>query len=171
MKIGESVLIGRRGVINTGCYLEIGAYTITGPNVYIGDVDHNYRNNLTHPILLQGITEGRKLVVEENCWLAMNCVVTGNLTIGRGSVVGANSVLNRDVPVFSVVDGNPAKILRMYDPIEEDWIRVIDKKDMDAVLKNREIKALPSRKEYKKLLDKHGFKRVPPTVSGPGIRE
>ena len=42
--------------------------------------------------------------------------------IGRGSVVGANSVVSRSVPPFSVVSGNPAKVVKQYDPVKKAWV-------------------------------------------------
>lgn len=163
--LGPCVLIGRRGVINTGGHLEIGAYTALGPNVYVGDADHVY-TKINVPLLAAGATTGRSLTVEENCWLAMNCVVSGRLTIGRGSVVGANSVVTRDVPPFSVVVGNPAKIVKMYDPVCEIWMPIRTPKNQNRVLRNRQKKPFPSREAYLKTLRAHGFKQVYPIVAG-----
>jgi acetyltransferase-like isoleucine patch superfamily enzyme len=165
MQIGTAVLIGRRGVVNTAGHLEIGDYTITGPNVYIGDADHDYRN-IQVPILAGGVTDGRCVVVEENCWLAMNSVVSGYLTVGRGSVIGANSVLTRDVPPFSVVVGNPARIVKMYDPSCKTWLPVRSEKEQQKILANRRRNPLPTREQYRRQLARHGFNGVPPIVAG-----
>jgi acetyltransferase-like isoleucine patch superfamily enzyme len=166
LQIGRCVLVGRRSVISTGGNLEIGNYCIVAPNVYVGDVDHNYTNNINLPIILRGSTDYRSMVIEESCWLAMNCVVTGSLTLGRGCVVGANSVVNKDVPPFSVVAGNPAKIVKMYDPVTKDWVSTRSHDDQKRVLENREKVAIPSREEYKKLLDSANLDTIDPIVAG-----
>jgi acetyltransferase-like isoleucine patch superfamily enzyme len=166
MRIGKCVLIGRRDVISTGGMLEIGDYCILAPNVYVGDVDHAYQGDINVPILMRGTTDQRRLVIEESCWLAMNSVITGALTIGRGSVVGANSVLTRDVLPFTVVAGNPSTIIKMYDPVKEDWIRTAHPDDIKRINDNREKKPLPSRQEYRQILASYDFKQVPPIVAG-----
>jgi acetyltransferase-like isoleucine patch superfamily enzyme len=55
---------------------------------------------------------GRPLVIEAGAWIGNNCVVTGGITIGARSIIGANSVISRDVPPDSIVAGNPAKLQR-----------------------------------------------------------
>lgn len=169
LRIGRCVLIGRRSVVSTGGDLEIGDYCITAPNVYIGDVDHDYRNDITKPMLLRGSTDHRKMVIEESCWIAFNAVVTGPITLGRGSVVGANSVVNRDVPPFSVVAGNPAKIVKMYDPLTKDWVSVKSPEARDTIEQNREKVGIPTREEYRKILSANDFERVDPVVAGGGM--
>ncbi len=166
LRIGKCVLIGRRSVVSTGGELEIGDYCITAPNVYIGDVDHDYRNDINKPVLLRGSTDHRSMVVEESCWIAFNAVVTGNITIGRGSVVGANSVVNRDVPPFSVAAGNPSRIVKMYDPAKKDWVSVKGPEDIERIEKIREKEGIPSREEYKKILSQAEFDSVDPIVAG-----
>ena len=169
MKIGKSVLVGRRTMISTGGHLEIGDFTIMGPNVYIGDVDHDYTDNLKVPILCGGITDNRAVTIEENCWMATNSVVSGNLTLGRGSVVGANSVLTKDIPPFSVVVGNPAKIVRMYDTVTNSWNPIRSQEDIEQVLENRKKTGIPSRQEYRKTLSSAGLGNIPQFVGGGEI--
>jgi serine acetyltransferase len=50
----------------------------------------------------------------------------GELTVGRGSVVGANSVLRKAVPPLSITVGSPARVVRMFNPISEQWEPVND---------------------------------------------
>ena len=166
--LGKCVLIGRRGVINTAGFLEIGDYCTFGPNVYVGDADHDY-THIEVPLLMGGATANRKMVVEENCWFAMNSVISGNLTVGRGSVVGANSVVKRDVPPFSVVAGNPAKVVKMYDPVRKGWVSVRTDEDKATILANREKAGIYSREEYRTLLDRAGLEKIDPIVAGNGI--
>lgn len=167
LKIGKCVLIGRRSIVSSGGYLEIGDYTITGPNVYVSNVDHDYRN-INVPIYLGSLTAGRNLVVEENCWLAFNSVVVGNVTVGRGSVIGANAVVVKDVPPFSVVVGNIGRIVKMFDPSVKKWVPVKTEDDKQRVLENREKKGLPSRSEYRAILAKANLKEVNSVVAGGG---
>jgi acetyltransferase-like isoleucine patch superfamily enzyme len=95
------------------------------PNVLIMDHNHEF-SNPDLPILAQGVTEGGRVVIERNCWLGYGAVIVcthGELTIGRNSVIGANAVVTRSVPPFSVVGGNPAKLLRTYDQRARAWVK------------------------------------------------
>lgn len=167
MRIGKCVLIGRRGTISTAGYLEIGDYTTLAPNVFVSDADHEYKDIML-PVLSKGITANRSVCIEENCWFAINSVVTGNLTIGRGSVIGANAVVLKDVPPFSVVVGNPSRIVKMYDPLVQKWIPVRTADDCDQIMQNREKAGIPSREQYRMILSKSGMKNVSPIVAGRG---
>jgi len=166
LRIGRCVLIGRRNVISTGGQLEVGDYCIFAPNVYVGDVNHDYQNDIFKPMLLRGTTESCSVVIEESCWLAMNSVVTGNLTVGRGSVIGANTVVTHDVPPFSVVAGNPGKIIKMFDPTTKCWVLTKTEKDFQNVIENRKKAGIPSREEYRQVLASHKLEQVDPIVAG-----
>jgi len=167
MNIGKCVLIGRRSTISTAGYLEIGDYTTLAPNVYVSDADHDYKD-INIPIMAKGVTMNRCVRIEENCWLGLNSVVSGNLIIGRGSIVGANSVVLKDVPPFSVVVGNPAHIVKMYDPVLREWIITKTEDEQRKVTENRNRVPLPSREDYQIILSKSGFTKLPSIVAGRG---
>lgn len=65
--------------------------------------------------------------IGSGCWIGKNAVIVGNVRIGRNSVVGANSVVNRDVPDYCVVAGAPAVVVKRYDAILGSWVKVTDK--------------------------------------------
>ena len=54
----------------------------------------------------------RKIVIEDNCWIAGNVTVCGGVTIGSGSVIGAGSVVTRDIPSNVIAAGNPCRVIR-----------------------------------------------------------
>ena len=166
IKIGNIVCIGRRNTITSAGFLEIADFCMLAPNVYIGNADHIYETNHNTPILLTGVVKNKTLVIEENCWFGINSFVNGNLTIGRGSVISGNSVVLKDVPPFSVVVGNPARIVKMYDPVKNAWLRINKSDDLKIILANRESVKLPSREEYKKNLNKWGIQAVNPVLAG-----
>lgn len=151
VKIGDYVLIGRQSIISSAGRLEIGDYSVLAPRVYVSNADHNYIN-VNIPILEQGVTTGKKLIIEENCWLGVNSVISGNLTIHRGSVVGANSFVNKDVPPFSVVVGNPSKIVKMYNPKSDFWESIKNPTDIERILEIRSEIPLPDREGYNEIL-------------------
>lgn len=168
LKIGKSVLIGRRNVLSSGGCIEIGDYCIFAPNVYISDTDHLY-DNIEFPVVLQGVTKDRNVVIEENCWLGINVVVTGNLTIGRGSVVAANSVVITDIPPFCLVAGSPCRIVKMYNPQSKKWEKVKNKEQISEMINIREKYRIPTRDEYRKTLFKNAGLFVYPKMFGGNL--
>lgn len=55
------------------------------------------------------------IVIEDDVWVGMNCIVLPGVTIGRGSVIGAGSVVTKDIPPGTVAAGNPARVIRGAD--------------------------------------------------------
>jgi acetyltransferase-like isoleucine patch superfamily enzyme len=116
--------IGRRSVISAKNQIHIQRNTIFGPSVLIMDHNHAFEN-VTLPIAHQPMTPGGTIRIEQGCWIGFGAAIIcgrGELVIGRGSVVGANSVVTRSVPPYSVVSGNPAKIVKQYDPVKQAWV-------------------------------------------------
>lgn len=124
--LGNNVKIGRRCSISARNQIILEDSVLFGPQVLIMDHNHEFAN-IEVPIREQGVTEGGRIVIEKNCWFGFGAVVlcgSGELTIGRNSVVGANAVVTRSFPPYSVIGGNPAKLLRTFDSEEKQWVKV-----------------------------------------------
>jgi len=77
------------------------------------------------PIRDQGGTKSGTVVVEEGCWIGYGTAIVstqGELVIGKNSVVGANSLVTRSVPPYSVVTGNPARVVKHFDLEKGEWV-------------------------------------------------
>jgi acetyltransferase-like isoleucine patch superfamily enzyme len=159
LEIGRFTLIGRGGVITTSGRLQIGDFVVLGPDVYVADADHIFTDPM-QPILQQGVTTGRSVIIEENCWLGIHAKIFGDLTVGRGSIVAAGSIVRKSVPPFAVVAGVPAKVVKLYDFSVREWRPVRDESELADMLQMRELHPVPERNAYHDIL--HRENRVAP---------
>jgi acetyltransferase-like isoleucine patch superfamily enzyme len=106
-------------------YVHIGSkVSITG-NCSIVDVTHPF-TDVSSPVKVGSRIEDEDSFVEigEGAFIGMGAVILPNVRIGKHAVIGANSVVNRDVPDYSVAAGAPAIVLKQYDFKKEAWVRV-----------------------------------------------
>jgi acetyltransferase-like isoleucine patch superfamily enzyme len=123
--IGTKSNIGRRSVISAINHVHIQENVLFAPAVFVTDHNHTYTDP-TLPISEQGVTEGGRIVIEKNCWLGYGSMVLaprGKVVVGRNSVVGAYSVVTQSCAAYSVLVGNPARVVKRYDPVSEKWIK------------------------------------------------
>lgn len=87
--------------------VKIGAHTAIGPGTVIRASNHAFaRADL--PIISQGHTPGT-IIIEEDVWIGANCVITPDVRIGKGAIIGAGAVVTKNVEPFTIVGGVPAK--------------------------------------------------------------
>jgi|TARA_R110002003_G_scaffold116_1_gene10059 acetyltransferase-like isoleucine patch superfamily enzyme len=110
VKLGKNVMVNFNSVFLDTCLITLGDRTMVGPNVSFYSATHPLdplvRNGTRGPEL------GKEIHVGEDCWIGGNVVILPGVTIGRGSTVGAGSVVTKSVPEFTVVAGNPARVVR-----------------------------------------------------------
>ncbi|MDX6667575.1 MAG: hypothetical protein QOK04_955 [Solirubrobacteraceae bacterium] len=96
----ELVEIGDHCMFANGCFLTDGSHRVDDPET---------------PITWQGFTTKGPTRVGDNVWCGANVVITGGVTVGERCVIGANSVVTRDLPPFSIAAGAPAKVLKQVE--------------------------------------------------------
>ena len=109
--IGAGALLNLNVMVAAVERVEIGAHCMLANGCLVTDANHRF-DDPDRPVPWQGFTTKGPTVIGDNVWLGANVVLTSGVTIGRRSVIGANSVVIDDIPAFSIAAGAPAKVLR-----------------------------------------------------------
>lgn len=133
INIGSDCLIGKnawihtidQGEIRVGNGTNLGRYTTIGARkkITIGDnvlvsfgstlLDHDHKfRDLDLPPIKSGLTEGTEVIIEDDCFIGAHSFILKGVHLGRHCVVGANSVVTKSFPAFSIIAGNPARIIK-----------------------------------------------------------
>ena len=119
---GKNCFIGEGTFINYGAYLMDGAPITIGKSCFIGPNCGMY--TATHPLLAEernrGLEKAKPITIGDNVWLGGDVTILPGVTIGEGSVIGAKSLVNKDIPPNVVAVGNPCRVIRAI--TEEDRI-------------------------------------------------
>lgn len=92
-------------------------------NVFVADGTHASVTGDV-PYKYQGITEPAPIRIGRGAWIGQNVVVLPGVSIGELAIVAANSVVNRDVPARTMAAGSPARLIKRYDLVAQEWVRV-----------------------------------------------
>jgi len=123
LRIGDNVHIGNYNIIGARNSIVLEENILLGPRVIIIDNTHGYED-VNVPVKLQPVTEEGNVRLERDCWVGANVFILPNVTIGRHAVIGANAVVNRDIPPYSVAVGAPARVIKRYDFESKQWVKV-----------------------------------------------
>ena len=120
-EIGDGTYIGPFLRLTAVGGVTIGRKVLIADRAYLSDSGHVYED-ITRPIRGQGLRTGRRLVIEDGAWIGVGAAIVGNVRVGRNAVVGANAVVTRDVDDFTVVAGNPARVVRRHNGTDWEWM-------------------------------------------------
>lgn len=128
-KCGENVNIERGARFGSGVNIElgnysgiginahipsdtiIGDYVMMGPNCYILQTNHIF-SDVDKPMMFQGADVSRQTIIEDDVWIGRDVLMTSGRIIKRGSIIAARCVLTKDFPAYSIVGGNPGKLIK-----------------------------------------------------------
>ena len=113
IEIGNNCYFNHNTILNGGhdkAKLIIGNKVQTGPNVCFYCANHNF-DNKEIPIKEQGYWEA-DIVIDDDVWIGANSVITSGVKIGKGAIIGAGSIVTKDIPPYSIAAGNPAKVIK-----------------------------------------------------------
>lgn len=122
---GEAKIhIGKNTRIHGTClhaykHIKIGDNCLIAANTQIFDGNgHDLSfNNTANRINTEG--DAQPIIIEDDVWIGINCIIVGGVTIGKGSIVGAGSIVTKSIPPFVVAAGNPAKVIKDIKCIKE----------------------------------------------------
>jgi acetyltransferase-like isoleucine patch superfamily enzyme len=123
LEIGDGTYMGFRVHISVCSSVTIGKNVVMADSVYITDSLHGYQD-VNAPVMPQPLVLPGPVTIEDEVWLGQAVCVMPNVTIGRHSVVGSNSVVTKDIPPYSVAVGCPAKVIRQYNHELGKWEKV-----------------------------------------------
>ncbi len=114
INIGSNVYFG------TNCYLGAIGQILIGNNVTVASrvtiVDHTHGrldfSDIEVPVMSRVLSSKGPIVIEDNVWIGENAVILSGLRIGKNSIIGANSVVTKDIPSYCIAGGTPAKLIK-----------------------------------------------------------
>lgn len=120
------VIIGNKVLVGIGSKLigplSIGDNVLIAQHVLMSGMNHDY-DNVKTPIVHQGFST-QPIVIEEGAWIGAGSILTSGVTIGKNAVVGAGSVVTKAVEAYSVVVGNPAKMIKKFNFVTNKWEKI-----------------------------------------------
>ena len=123
LTIDNGSYIGNFAHIYSVSKIHIGKKVLIADKVYISDNLHGYEN-IDQAIIDQPIKTLKPVIINDGCWIGENVCVLG-ASIGKNSVIGANSVVTKDIPDFCIAVGSPAKVIKRFDQEKGIWEKVI----------------------------------------------
>jgi acetyltransferase-like isoleucine patch superfamily enzyme len=121
------VFIGNRSIIGIGNVIigpvTIGNDVMLAQNIVVSGLNHGYED-VSIPPKDQKVST-KPITISDNVWVGANCVITAGVTIGKHSVIGAGSVVTKDIPEYSVAVGNPARVIKKHNFQTGEWEKVV----------------------------------------------
>lgn len=122
LEIGNGSIIGHFNHIYATGEIIIGKNVLTADKVFISDNQHSFED-VNLPIMKQSIKQLKPMFIGDGTWIGENVCVLG-VNIGKNCVIGANSVVTKDIPDYSVAVGAPARVIKKYNVILKKWEKV-----------------------------------------------
>lgn len=127
----SKVVVKEKGNIGINAYIQgkviIGKYVMMGPECSIWTINHETERT-DIPMCEQGTRTEQAVIIEDDVWIGAKVTILPGVHIGRGSIIGAGSVVSKDIPEYSVAVGNPVRVIknRRYDSVastvNQDWL-------------------------------------------------
>ena len=119
---GRNIIIGDNSGLGNNCQIPsntiIGNFVMMAPNCHILPYNHRF-DSIEIPMCLQGFVEKKQTIIEDDVWIGTNVTMTPGRHIKKGTIIGACCLLVKDFPEFSVVGGNPSRLIKSRKATED----------------------------------------------------
>jgi acetyltransferase-like isoleucine patch superfamily enzyme len=102
--------------------VDIGAKSAIAQHCFVSGINHRF-DDVSQSYQSQGFTV-KKVTIGENVWIGANCAILPGVEIGSNSVIGAGSVVTKDIPPYHIAVGNPARLVKKFDSQKGTWIKL-----------------------------------------------
>ena len=109
LSIGDNSGIGRDSIIAS--HVKIGSGVMMGPQCIIYTRNHKF-SDVNIPMFKQGFSQVKPVEISDDVWIGARVIILPGVKIGKGAVIGAGSVVTKDVDEYAVVGGNPARVIK-----------------------------------------------------------
>ena len=121
ISIGEDTFVGHdTNIMGGDSSIDIGSQCDISSGVYI--ISGSHEVDMTN-VRSAGKGTGKNIVIEDGVWIGARAVILSGVSIGYKSIIAAGSIVVKDVPEYSIVAGNPAKIKKRYDVSTSKWLK------------------------------------------------
>ncbi|MGK0373293.1 MAG: tetrahydrodipicolinate N-succinyltransferase [Glaciecola sp.] len=145
--IGKNCFIGRNNFITVGQKVTFGDYCLTGSNCSFVGSSHNIDDPMA-PYITTGVDTAAAITIGANCFFGYGVMVIGAVTIGYGSIVGAGAVVLKDIPPFSIVIGNPGRVIKRYSFAAKCWLNIDDYVEEKIISEDEYVRLLHKKVGY-----------------------
>ncbi|WP_231459341.1 DapH/DapD/GlmU-related protein [Pedobacter sp. Leaf132] len=118
--VGSKTIIGMSNVIIGP--VKIGNNVMLAQNIVVSGLNHGYEDVNISPAFQK--VSCKDITIADDVWIGANSVITAGVSLGRHCIIGAGSVVTKDVPEFSIAVGNPAKVIKKYNFTTSTWEKV-----------------------------------------------
>lgn len=112
---GKGLRVGDHSQLGENCRIGpdviIGSDVLMNPDVVIMTTSHAFENPEI-PIRLQGASAIQPIHIGDDVWIGTRAVILPGVTVGRGAIIGAGSIVTKDIPPYAIAGGSPAKVIR-----------------------------------------------------------
>lgn len=112
---GAEIEMGDYSGIGANCVLpnniKMGKYIMMAPNVRVLGGNHRF-DRTDIPMCEQGVEEAKQTIIKDDCWIGVHAIITSGRVVSKGSIIAAGAVLTKDFPEYSIVGGNPARLIK-----------------------------------------------------------
>lgn len=120
------VIIGNQTIVGLGNVIigpvQIGNKVMLAQNIVVSGLNHGYEDVTLSPSEQKEVC--KEVIISDDVWIGANSVITAGVILGKHCIIGAGSVVTKNIPEFSVAVGNPAKVIKRYNSLTLSWEKV-----------------------------------------------